>query len=129
MSTDRFSELQLTNNRFWKVFEDVSCNPLGPFCRRLGGISGPLRRVKERFGVSVNRPGTVVDAPWAPSGRIWRLLGGVYIPTVGFHGGGFRRSPVGPLGGLAFEARGSLIFNGFCDQFRWIRGCFFTDFS
>ena len=57
---------------------------------------GASKALEGAFWSVCEPPQDVVDAPWAPSGRIWRPLGGVYIPTVGFYGGGFRRSPVGP---------------------------------
>ena len=70
-------------------FLDASCNALGPFGRRLGGISGPLRRVKERLGVFVKRPGKLLtrlgplrsgfggllEALTFPQ---WRLMEGVF---------------------------------------------------
>ena len=90
---------------------------------------GASRAREGAFWSVCEAAGDVIDAPWAPSGRVWRPLGGASIPTVGFYGGGFSAVTRGPLGGLPFEARGSLILNGFCAQCRWIRGCFFTDFS
>ena len=61
--------------------------------------------------------GDVVDAPWAPSGRIRRPLGGVYIPTVGFYGGGFRRSPVGPSAVFPLRRAAALFLMDFVINF------------
>ena len=96
MSTDRFSELQLTKNRFWKGFEVSGCvmQPSWAVLAASWRHFGASKAREGAFWSVCEPPWDVVDAPWAPSGRNWRPLGCVYIPTVGFNGGGFRRSPV-----------------------------------
>ena len=88
---------------------------------------GVLAASWRHFGASKARAGAfwnvceppqdVVDAPWATSGRIWRPVGGVYIPTVGFNGGGFRRSPVGPSAVFPLRRAAALFLMDFVINF------------
>ena len=84
---------------------------------------------EEAFWSVCEPPRDVVDAPWDPSGRIWRPLGGVYIPTVGFYGGGFRRSPVGPSAVFPLRRAAALFLMDVVINFVGSVAVFFTDFN